>query len=73
MPWISVRVVPARGDCCSQLLLEFLDGCLVTFEVAHDVAGDLLALVVCRSRGPGLGEQGRGLSGVEAELGSART
>jgi len=61
----------ARGDRRAQLFLQLFDGRLVALEVAHDVAGDLLALVIGRSDGADLGQQGRGFGAVETEPGSA--
>src|SRR4051794_21582552 len=46
---------PAGSDRGSELLLEVLDRGLVTLEVAHDVAGELLALVVSSSHGANFG------------------
>jgi len=43
----------------------------VALEVAHDVAGDLLVLVIGRGHWPDLGQQRRSVGGVEADLGSA--
>ncbi len=42
----------------------------MAFEVAHDITGDLFALVVGRGHGADLGQQRRGPGGVEAELGA---
>src|SRR5918994_794049 len=60
----------ARGNCCPQLLLWLLDRRLMTLEVAHHVTGDLPSLLVgCRHRAD-LGQQSRGVDGVEAHLGA---
>jgi hypothetical protein len=42
----------------------------MAFEVAHDVAGDLLALVVNRGHGTDLVQQCRRLSRAEAHVGA---
>lgn len=42
----------------------------MALEVTDNVAGDLLALVIGRSHGADLGQQGCGLSGVEADIGT---